>query len=175
MARHSKMNIQALTKLTPKFWDRVASYSIKAIRERTDNGIGVRNNRFYRFGQYSPEYAKAKARGMTRLTTRSGNNKGTKYKGLKEGSVDRRISPPNFSLRGLTMKDLNKRRSDASSTTIGWMGEYADIVEWHEHKGKYVVGGLADKELEAVMVIMGKQFDFNWNKHVKNGTVTVNL
>jgi len=169
MAQHSKMNIQALTKLTPKFWDGVASYSIGAIRKRTDSGQGVKNGRLYNFRQYSEKYAELKGRGMTSKRT------GKKYKNLRGQSTDRRVSPPNFQLRGLTMKDLSRRRSDASSTTIGWTGEFADIVEWHEHKGKYVVGGLADKELEAVMVIMGKQLDFNWNKHVKNGTVTVNL
>ena len=155
MATHRNMNLQALAKLTPKFWSMVGTSSIKTIRHRTSKGIGVRGGVLYRFQPYSPEYAKAKAAGMTRTTSRAGN-KGTKYKNLKGRSVSRQVSPPNFELTQRTMTDLNERRTDASSVTIGWQGEYAAIVENNESRGKYVVGGLADKELEAVMVLMGK-------------------
>lgn len=163
------MNIQSITKLTKRFWSGVASFAVGEIRKRTASGKGVKNERLYNFPSYSEMYEVLKRRGMTRLTD------GNKYKHLRGISTDRQVSPPNFSLRGWTMRDLSSRNTSKSSATLGWRGDYADIVEYHENKGKYVVGGMSDDELESVMVMMGKQFDFNWNKNVKNKTVTLKL
>lgn len=157
-----QMHLVSVVDLPPKMWAQIASYSIKKIRERTRSGYGINDSdSLYGFPKYSKAYAEAKSEGM--------KGRG----GLKGFSIDRQTAPPNFSLRTLTMKSLNILQQAKDFITIGWKGEFAEIVSTHEDRGKYKVGGIAGSEFEGVLDIVGRQLDENWNRKVKNMTVTV--
>ena len=132
------------------FWKKIASYNITEIRMRTDRGIGInRVDKEYRFPPYSDAYYEYKER-----------------KG-------RRASPPDFSFRSLTMKDLKEIYTTKNFTEIGWRGEFADIVLYHEEKKKYQVAGISDKQMNEILKRVDKEVQRNWDKKVKDQTILI--
>ncbi len=99
--------------------------------------------------------------------------KGGKYASVSGIGTDKQVNPPNFRLRGRTLGDLRNRYITKDHAVIGWAGEYAEIVDAHDKKKKFQVGGLSDRELDTIRDELGKEVERNWNKKVKNITVVV--
>ena len=150
---------------TTRMWAKIATTAIASIKKRTQRGRD-RNGRV--MPPYSKKYAENKAKGFTTKV-------GRKVKSLRGISTNRQVSPPNFRLRGFTIRDLSLLAKSALSAVIGWRGEFATIVAAHEERGKYKVGGITPKEHEELVKIADKHFQDQWNRTVKVETFNVKL
>jgi hypothetical protein len=140
-----------------QFWKKIAVKAIDHIKVRTQKGIDREGKPF---PPYSENYAELKQFGFK--PTIGGKKAGrVAHKGL---SLERQISPPNFRLRGFTMRDLHLFAATAAHAIIGWRGEFAQIVSAHEEKKKYKVGGI-EPEFESKLVDEADAYFVNrWNK-----------
>lgn len=171
----SGMNLEKILEFSPNMWEKIQTQAISIIKRRTQSGYGVDNDgRKYRFRPYSKEYAEAKSRGMTRLTNRRGPI-GSKYKHLSGVSTDRQVVPPNFRLRGQTMRDLKPRGRGATWAAIGWQGEYGFIVDAHEEKGKYIIDNFEDKEIDEIIDTILEEIDKNIEIKVKDVNIEIKI
>jgi hypothetical protein len=163
MAR--KMNLDKLLEFHKGLWRKLGQQAIDTIKIRTQKGI---DREGYRFEPYSESYADRKASGFKDdLYGRPENLRGL--------SLDRQVTPPNFRLRGFTMGDLKIRAVATDAVTIGWQGEFAEIVNAHEQRGKYRVAGVTDKEFDKLIKIIDQQIDGNFRHKTRDVEVTVTV
>ena len=131
-----------------------------------------------RMPEYSEKYATLKARGFERTTKRSGN-KGTKIKSMKNRSVSRQVSPPDFRLSGNTMVSFQKRKADEvtkDSYKLGWDGEAAQIVKWNAErtsKKRDVYTTVPDDELKRVADKLTTDLQKQFNRTIKDVSLVV--
>jgi hypothetical protein len=102
-------------KLGRAFWRKLGIELVKSIRARTAKGRGVHG----RFPAYSKGYRRAKAKG-----------------GMNRQS-SQQVSPPNLTLTGDLMADLQAVSVTDYMTRIGWPAEGAK-VEWLAEHGRAV-------------------------------------
>ena len=165
---------------TTRMWAKIATFGRTTILKRTKRGID-RNGK--RFPRYKARYATQKAKGFKDVQvsyqTRSGNvvefRTKKRPKHLKGISLNKQINPPNFKLRGWTLRDLSTLAKNKFGCVIGWRGEFAQIVAGNEERGKYKVGGITDKEHKEIIKIADKHFQDRWNRTVKVETFNVKL
>jgi hypothetical protein len=130
-----------------------------------------------RFPAYSKEYAELKARGFTRTTekTKTGKikKKQSRLKGFKNIALNKQTNPPNFLLRGLTMKNLRDRSAGRDFYEIGWDGEAAAIVEGNASRGRDIMSGIPGKELQQILVWLGGVVDEEWKTKIQSQTIVI--
>lgn len=138
------MELEKALKLSKQFWARIGAYAISTIRQRSASGRGVKNGRIYNFPAYSDTYEEYKR---------------------KKG---RNTALPDFTFSGRTLGDLKQRAVTNSAVVIGWGGEHGLIVDKHMEIGRYMVGALADKEIDKIVDTIDDQIERNWDRNVKS-------
>lgn len=147
-------------------WQKIAAYAIDHIKVRSQSGV---DREGVSFPAYTPEYAKQKARGFV------GKRSGKRPQAFKGISLERQTGTPNFRLRGFTLRDLSLRAASNKGATIGWRGEFANIVAANEERGKYKVGGVSDKEFDKILEMVDQEFVGQWNRRTHDVSIEVKL
>jgi len=177
-----KMNLEKLLEFEPALWDKIATHAKTAITSRVKTGSGTKGMQEYSFEPYTEEYAKMKSRGMVyqkaRTTTYQGRKQevraGQKYLRYAEAGIrSKQTTPPDFELTGKTMRGLSYRGKTKYSVTIGWRGEAGGIVDAHEDRGKFQVGGITSKEFDQIIALIDKELGYNWSQKVKDVKIYV--
>ena len=146
-------------KLFPqKALQRVADKHVTIFRKRVRGGDDARGNTFK---SYKSKYAEKKARKMTKLK----GGRYAQYKGIAISSA--KTAPPDFTLRGLTLKNLKRITVEGDSYTIGFRGEAADIVKGNEEKGRDIYTGIPQAELNQVTNLINKELGLEIKKKLK--------
>lgn len=144
-------------KFEQQFWKKLAVDAIDHIKVRTQNGIDREGKPF---PPYAESYAELKQFGFRPVI--GGKRAGrVAHRGL---SLERQVNPPNFRLRGFTMRDLHVFAVTADHAIIGWRGEFAQIVSAHEEKKKYKVGGIDPKYETQILEKIDDWFVNRWNR-----------
>ena len=82
-----------------------------------------------------------------------------------------KIAKRQFTLRGLTMRNMRIRGVKTNSYTIGWDGEFADIVDYNANR-KRDITNIPSKEVDWVLSKLGILIDKEFAR-VKDKTVKV--
>ena len=118
------------------------------------------------FKSYTKKYADLKVSGMV---GKSGKRL-SRYKGI---GLDRQVDPPNFILRGLTMKDLKRREVKKHSYILGFDGEYADIVKGNKQRGRDIYTSIPQSESDKIAMLIKKEIDAEAKIKLKNVKIKV--
>lgn len=168
------MNLSAAFKINMGIWRKIAKTAIGDIKARTQAGIDREGKRF---PPYSESYADLKSEGfqVRKPGKRFQAGQPTSSRSRPIGGLDRQVTPPNFRLRGLTMRDLSPIAITKDAAVIGWRNEFAQIVATQEEKKKYKVGGVDPKSEKRILDMLDQFFVGQWNGKVKNETVIIKV
>lgn len=143
---------------------KLANYHLGIFYNRVTGGYDAKGKRFK---PYTKEYTKMKIRGMEKLTGK-GRRKG--YEGI---SLSRQISPPDFRLRGKTLENNRVKKIEKDFYTIGFTGDYSDIVKGNEERGRDIWTDIPNKEKDKLCNMLVGIINDEIKSKIKN--VTINL
>lgn len=117
--------------------------------------------------KYTQKYAEKKSRRMTDLD-------GQRYAAYRGRSISStRTFPPDLTLTGTTRRDLRFRGYAKDFYTIGWMGESAQIIKGQKDQGRNIIDSIPQKELDWVRDRLVHEMDVQFNKKIKDITITI--
>jgi hypothetical protein len=158
------MGLEKVKYFDPKELKRVASEHVRYMNDRVT--VKSQDADGTKFPEYTKDYADKKAVGFG--TDTKGGRKG----GLKQMGLSRQTHPPDFRLRGLTMKNLRFRKASKDFYEIGWDGEAAAIVEGNAGRGRDIISNIPDHEWQFILKRLGISVEKEWKK-LKNVTVVI--
>lgn len=157
------MGLEKVKYFDPKELKRVASehvrYMFNRVTGKGQDGYGRR------FKKYTESYSDLKSADFR-------SEDGKRYGGYKGIALNNQVSPPNFLLRGLTMKNLRFRKATKNYYEIGWDGEAATIVEGNAGRGRDIASNIPDHEWQFVLKRLGVAVEKEYQK-LKNVTVVI--
>ncbi len=157
------MGLEKVKYFDPKKLKRVAvehvTFMNKRVTKRGIDGFGRK------FKKYSKGYEDLKKNDFR-------TEDGDRYRGYEGIALNTQVSPPNFQLRGLTMKNLRQRKVGKDFYEIGWDGEAAAIVEGNASRGRDIANEIPDLEYKWVLGKLGIVIEKEWKK-IKNTTISV--
>lgn len=163
-----QMNLEKLLDFDKRDFAALGALYIKTHRELIKRGYGVTdNNTAYRFPNYTEHYAELKRKRFQK----QGGGRYASHKGRAISSTQ--TNPPDFTLTGMTLRDLGVLYTYKDAVNVGWRGEAAQVVGGNEKRGKYKVWGATDKEIELLGERLTDIMDRNWRTKVKDVNITV--
>ena len=159
------MNIEKVKYFDPKELSRLADNHVRIMNRRvTQKGQDADGKRF---PNYTEKYEELKSSGF-----KGKSGKRMNITGIRGAGLSRQVNPPDFRLRGLTMKNLRRRKVGRDYYEIGWDGEAALIVEGQMSRGRDIASGIPDDEFNVVLRSLGKIVERE-HKKIKSVTITV--
>jgi len=118
------------------------------------------------FNKYSDKYAKLKA-------NRFAKKDGGRYASLKGQPISStRVTPPDFTLTGKTMKALHDDEIRSDGYKLTWKGEAGRIVKGNKERGRDILG-VPEEELKRVVDQVNIQFEKHLKLNLKDINITV--
>lgn len=159
------MGFENVKLFDPRDLLKIAAFHLRIFVQRVKSGKDAEGTTF---PKYTDKYAKMKS---GRMTGKKGRLK--RYKGISITSSQ--VSPPDFTLTGLTLRGLRVRAHDSHSYTLGWEGEPAEIVQGNAGRHRDIMSGVPDGEVSRVVELLGNAVDQELKTKLKNITVHVKV
>jgi len=120
------------------------------------------------FKPYDPSYVEYKASRFKSKRT------GKRIPSMAGKSIkSTRMHPPDLTVTGMMLKNLQRKRYDHKSYVIGWTGEEADKVEYNKNMGRNIIDDVPNREKKFLVKLLEKDMMKQFRTKLKDVNITI--
>jgi hypothetical protein len=160
-----KMGLSKVKIFNPKAMKKVAAEHLTFFTKRVKGGLDAKGDKFL---AYTKKYAKLKKRGFVR---KDGKN----YASLRGRPVSsRETTNPDFTLTGLTLKNLKPKQYRTNGYVLRFTGQAGDIVKGNKSHNRDITSDVPEKEKKFIAKRLERQLRKEFRR-LKNVRIPINI
>jgi len=151
--------------LFPKSFMRwLAARHVPVFKKRVQGGLDYRGKRFK---PYKMDYLVKKSNDFISEHT------GIRYKYPRAPISSNQVYPPDLTLTGQMLRNLQRTKYSKTDYTISFRGEAAEKAQGNASQGRDILSDLPNKEKTFLVKLLSKETEKQFRTKLKNVTITV--